>query len=150
MHIWSGKNGPVLALVRSRYYNFYSIVYNMNAPYKGRLASIKWCVRGADRWCDMNQQDLPPKYTSSEENYDNSTRYDPETIHAADAAIEQLEQLYSETSRRKKNEYLGKRDKYMSQLGKVFTNTYDKEMVLDKEKEKKQIFGGFNKVPHSD
>ena len=38
----------------------------------------------------------------------------------------------------------------MSQLGKVFTNTYDKEIVLDKEKEKKQNFGGCNKVPHGD
>ena len=102
MHRWSGKQNSVPALLRSRYYTFYNIVYNIDAPYKGRLASIKWRVCGADKWCDMNQQDLPPQYVNSEETYDNSARYDPETIRAADAAIEQLEQLYSETSNRKK------------------------------------------------
>ena len=50
----------------------------------------------------MNQQDLPPQYVNSEQTYDNSARYDPETIRAADAAIEQLEQLYSETTHKKK------------------------------------------------
>ena len=150
MHRWSGKQGSVPALLRSRYYTFYNIVYNMNAPYKGRLASIKWRVRGADKWCDMNQKDLPPQYVNSEQTYDNSARYNPEAIQAADAAIEQLEQLYSETSNRKKNEYLEKRDKYMSHLGNVFANTYDKEVFLDKEERKNTDFGGCNKVPHGD
>ena len=39
---------------------------------------------------------------NSEETNDNSARYDPETIRAADAAIEQLEELYSETTYKKK------------------------------------------------
>ena len=74
----------------------------MNAPYKMRLASIKWRVCGADKWCDMNHQDLPLQYVNSEETYDNSARFDLETIQASDAAIEQLEQLYSETTHKKK------------------------------------------------
>ena len=35
----------------------------------------------------------------------------------------------------------------MFQLGKVFKNTYDKELVLDKDKEETHNFGGRNKVP---
>ena len=37
----------------------------------------------------MNQRDLPPQYVNSEETYNNSAKYDPEAIQAADTAIEQ-------------------------------------------------------------
>ena len=76
MQTWSGKKGPVPALVRARYYTFYNIVHNMNSPYKGRLASIKWRVHGADKWCDMEHKDLPPIYESTNERSNNLSRYE--------------------------------------------------------------------------
>ena len=41
IHICSGANGPVPALLRARYYTFHNIVHNMNSPYKVRLTSSK-------------------------------------------------------------------------------------------------------------
>lgn len=66
----------------------------MNAPYKGRLASIKWRTRGADRWSDMNPDALPPVYENISNGNENSTRYDPKTIAAADIAMKELQSLH--------------------------------------------------------
>ena len=123
MQIWSGKHGKVPALVRARYYTFYNIVHNMNSPHKGRMASIKWRVRGADKWCDMKQQDLPPIYENNKERNTNLERYDPETIRAADAAIEQLQQ-YGEASENNASDYLHHRQNYMNELQNTFKDTY--------------------------
>ena len=123
MQIWSGKHGKVPALVRARYYTFYNIVHNMNSPHKGRMASIKWRVRGADKWCDMKQQDLPPIYENNKERNTNLERYDPETIRAADAAIEQLQQ-YGEASENNASDYLHHRQNYMNELQNTFKDAY--------------------------
>ena len=100
MHIWSGKYGYVPALLRSRYYTFYNIVHHMKAPYKGRLASIKWRNRGADKWCDMNLQENPPQYENTEKRNNNLEKYDEDAIKTTGVVIEQLTHLYSENSKK--------------------------------------------------
>ena len=96
MHIWSGANGPVPALLRARYYTFHNIVYNMNSPYKARITSSKWRSRGADKWRDIETDRLPPQYTDNSTN-ENSTRFNPEALQAADVAMNEL-RLISEKS----------------------------------------------------
>ena len=123
MHTWSGTDGPVPALLRARYFTFYNIVHNMNAPYKGRLASIKWRTRGADRWSDMNPDALPPVYENSSNGNENSTRYDPRTIAAADFAMQELQSL-SERALDQTTKMLQDSSKYMSDLENTFRESY--------------------------
>ena len=91
----------------------------MNAPYKGWLASIKWRTRGADRWSDMNPDALPPVYENISNGNENSTRYDPKTIAAADVAMKELQSL-PEKALDKSTQTLQNRSKYMSDLENTF------------------------------
>ena len=95
----------------------------MNAPYKGRLASIKWRTCGADRWSDMNPDALPPVYENVSNGNENSTRYDPKTIAAADIAIKEL-QSFSERDIDKSTKMLQYQSKYMSDLENTFRESY--------------------------
>ena len=119
MHTWSGTDGPVPALLHACYFTFYNIDHNMNAPYKGRLDSIKWITHGADRWSDMNPDILPPVYKNISNDNENSTRYDPRTIAAADIAMQELQSLAKQTLD-SSTKMLQKSTKYMPCLDNTF------------------------------
>lgn len=132
MYKWSGAGGAVPALLRARYYTFYNIVHNMNAPYKGRIASCKWRVRGADKWSHMDPSELPPMYVN--ENNENSARFDPATVVAVDEAIEQLQRDTNNSTDRRRNMLIN-REKYIHDLETSFEKVYLTEnSTLRKEK----------------
>ena len=76
------------AIERARYYTFYNIVHNLNAPWKSRLKSTKWRFSSADEWSKMDPTKVPA--LGQRDARPGDRRFDPAVLAAADLAIEQL------------------------------------------------------------
>ena len=86
---WSSPDAS--AINRARYYTFYNIVHNLNAPYLSRLISAKWRFRAVDKWIDLPPSEVPGAYVGGAGS-EGRGRFDSAAVAAADAAMAQLQQ----------------------------------------------------------